>query len=96
MISCLHEMSQQLFGIDLSTAKLKSGHGLTTEQHQQLLGTNPSSSVPYDHLPLFLFPDNNRSHRQHVFRSQIVAAVSTLLACYANCSTHIDPTRQLL
>ncbi|KAF8312037.1 uncharacterized protein EI90DRAFT_3023283 [Cantharellus anzutake] len=53
---------------------LKSGHGPTPEQLQEYLGVNPDSANPIDHLPLFLFPDNDQSHCQHVFCSQIVAA----------------------
>jgi hypothetical protein len=96
MLDRLRKSSYQLFGMDLSPPVLKSGHGPTVEERQQSLGIIPNSTNPIDHLPLFLFPDNDRSHRQHVFRSQVVAAVSTLLACYANYPTHIATTRQLL
>ncbi|KAF8321382.1 uncharacterized protein EI90DRAFT_3116469 [Cantharellus anzutake] len=74
MMSRLRKSSLQLFGMDLSVTLLKSGHGPTAEERQQHLGIIPDSPTPIDHLPLFLFPNNDRSCRQHVFRSQVVAA----------------------
>ncbi|KAF8340718.1 uncharacterized protein EI90DRAFT_3117254 [Cantharellus anzutake] len=74
MMSRLRQSSFQLFGMDLSIPVLKLGHGPTVEQLQEYLGVIPDSTNPFNHLPLFLFPDNDRSHHQHVFCSQVLAA----------------------
>ncbi|KAF8322333.1 uncharacterized protein EI90DRAFT_3131179 [Cantharellus anzutake] len=74
MLDCLRKSSYQWFGKDLSPSVLKSGHGPTAEERQEFLGMILGSTNPMDHLPLFLFPDSDRSHRQHVLRSQVVAA----------------------